>query len=97
LSTVRAGSARTDGLGHVAARFLGWEITDPQVEQPNVLATQRGVRIKFTVQVNEPIPRGVHGIALYSNDNQLIWGWAVYDLDLDRGVHGLEYSLPSLP
>ena len=73
------------------------EIVDPQGEQPNLLATQGSVRIRFTVQVNEPIRHGHHGISLFSGDDQLMWGWATDHLDLDRGVHGLEYALPSLP
>jgi lipopolysaccharide transport system ATP-binding protein len=98
LSTVRIGPSRTEGTsGRVAARFLGWEIIDPQGDQPNVLATQGPVRIKFTVQVNEPIRDGHHGIALWSSDNQLMWGWATDHLVLDRGVHCLEYTLPGLP
>ena len=98
LSTSRLASSMTeDTSGHVAARFLGWEVVDPQGEQPNVLATQGSVRIRFTVQVNEPIRGGHHGIALWSSDNQLMWGWATDRLDLDPGVHGFEYALPGLP
>lgn len=98
LSSVRLGSARTEETsGRISARFLGWEIVDPPGEQPNVLATQGPARIKFTVQVNEPIRGGHHGISLFNSDNQLMWGWATDHLDLDRGVHGLEYALPGLP
>jgi lipopolysaccharide transport system ATP-binding protein len=98
LSTVRLGESRTeDTSGHVAARFLGWEIVDPQGEQPNLLSTQGAVRIKFTVQVNRPIRSGHHGIALWSSDHQLMWGWSTDHLDLAPGVHGLEYALPGLP
>lgn len=97
LST-RLGSSRTeDSADRVPARFLGWEILGPQGEQPNVVATQGAVRVKFTVRVNEPIRDGHHGIALWSSDNQLMWGWATDHLDLDRGVHDLVYALPSLP
>lgn len=98
LSVARPGSVRTeDASSHVAGRFLGWEIVDPPGEQPNVLTTQGEVRIKFTVQVNEPIRGGHHGISLFNSDHQLMWGWATDHLDLSRGVHGLEYVLPSLP
>jgi lipopolysaccharide transport system ATP-binding protein len=98
LSTMRLGSSRTeDPSGPVAARFLGWEILDPREEQPNLLTTQGAVRIKFTVQVSEPIRHGVHGISLFNSDNQLMWGWATYDLDLDPGIQALEYVLPGLP
>jgi lipopolysaccharide transport system ATP-binding protein len=98
LSSVRLGASRTeDTSGHVAARFLGWEIVDPRGEQPNLLATQEAVRITFTLQVNQPIRRGHHGIALWSSDHQLMWGWSTDHLDLPPGVHGLEYALPGLP
>ena len=97
LSSVRLGPSRTeDTSGHVAARFLGWEIVDP-ADQQNVLATQGAVRITFTLQVNKPIRRGHHGIALWSSDHQLMWGWSTDHLDLAPGVHGLEYALPGLP
>ncbi len=98
LSTVRPDASRTeDTSDHIAARFLGWEIVDAQGEQPNLLVTQGAVRIKFTVQVNKPIRSGHHGIALWSNDQQLMWGWSTDHLDLAPGVHELEYALPGLP
>ena len=98
LSTVRLDPSRAeDTSSHVAARFLGWEIVDPQGDQPNLVATQGPLRIKFTVQVNEPIRSGHHGIALLSSDHQLMWGWSTDHLDLAPGVHGLEYALPGLP
>ena len=99
LSTVRLGSSRTEETttGRVAARFLGWEIGDPQGDQPNLLVTQGAVTIRFTLQVNEPIRSAHHGIALWSSDHQLMWGWSTDHLELPPGVHSLQYALPGLP
>src|SRR5207253_454614 len=97
LSTVPGNKARTGELGHVAARFLSWEIVDPQSGQPNLLVTQGSVRLRLTVQVTERIHDGVHGIALWNGDHQLMWGWAAYDLDLEPGIHMFEYTLSGLP
>ncbi len=97
LSTVPVDAARTGDPGHVAARFLGWEIVDPRGGQPNLLVTQGPVRVRLTVQVNERIRDGHHGIALWNSDHQLMWGWATHHLDLPPGIHAFEYTLPGLP
>jgi ABC-type polysaccharide/polyol phosphate transport system ATPase subunit len=82
---------------HVPARFLRWEILEPRGDQPNLLATLGPVRFKIVVQINKPIQNGVHGIALWNNDNQLIWAWATYNLELKLGTQEFIYTLPSLP
>ena len=97
LSTVPVEGERTGEFGHLAARFLSWEIVDARSGQPNLLMTQGPVRVRLTVQVNERIHDGVHGIALWNGDHQLMWGWAIQDLDLAPGRHTFEYTLPGLP
>src|SRR5262249_47145016 len=57
-------------------RFLKWEIVEPHSSGPNILNTFGPVKVAFTVQVNEPVRNGHHGIALFNQDHQLIWGWA---------------------
>jgi len=34
---------------------------------------------------------------LRNADNQLIWGWAIYNLHLEPGISEFIYTLPSLP
>jgi hypothetical protein len=87
---------RTEGI-HVPARFLRWEIVEPRAEQPNLLTTLGPVTFKIAVQVNKPIQNGRHGIALWNNDNQLMWAWAAYNLKLEPGIHEFIYTLPTLP
>jgi hypothetical protein len=78
-------------------RFVKWEIVEPREQEPNVLTSLGPVEVKFTVEVNEAIRKGVHGIALYNGERQLIWGWAAYNLDLPKGRHDFCYRFPMLP
>lgn len=82
---------------HVKARFLRWEIVEPRNEQPNVLASLGPVTVQFTLQVNEPIRMGHHGITLFNTEGQLMWGWAANDLMIESGVTTLTYRFPMLP
>jgi lipopolysaccharide transport system ATP-binding protein len=82
---------------HVKARFLKWEIVAPRGDQPNVLTDLGPVTIRFLVQVNEPVRLGVHGIALFNSEGQLMWAWAANNLSLDVGMHELRYTFPMLP
>ena len=97
-SGLRLDAPRTQNVTtRVPARFLGWEIVEPRGEQPNVLTTQGPVRVRLTIQVNERIRDGHHGIALWNSDHQLMWGWATDRLELSPGHHAFEYALPGLP
>jgi lipopolysaccharide transport system ATP-binding protein len=79
------------------ARFLDWRIISPLGRQPTVLELAGPVILRWRLKVNEPIRDGCHGIALYSDDNQLMWAMAAYALTLPAGVRTLTYTLPSLP
>jgi lipopolysaccharide transport system ATP-binding protein len=78
-------------------RFLKWEVVEPRAEDPNILSGLCPVRVKFTVEVKEPINHGHHGCALYNHERQLIWAWATSDLMLQVGVIELCYDFPMLP
>ena len=78
-------------------RFLKWEITDPHSDEPHTLTTLGPVTVKITVEITEPLRKAVHGIALFNQDRQLIWGWAAYDLQLDVGHHDFSFEFPILP
>ena len=47
--------------------------------------------------MNEDIRNGVHGIALFNSDHQLMWATSVNNLKLKSGSHSLRFKLPSLP
>jgi lipopolysaccharide transport system ATP-binding protein len=79
------------------ARFVLWEIAGSSEDHPHVVATFGPVTVKFFVEVHTPISQGIHGVALYNADRQLMWGSAAYNIELAAGKQSLCHSLPSLP
>jgi len=79
------------------ARFLRWEIVGPRSEDPHILTEIAPTTIKFSLQIDEPLRKATHGIALYNHDRQLIWGWAAYNFELPAGLQEFHYSFPMLP
>jgi lipopolysaccharide transport system ATP-binding protein len=79
------------------AQFLRWEIAEPRTERPHVLSSLGPVTVNFAVELAEPVTHGEHGVALYNADRQLMWARAAQNLSLDRGVHVLSHTFPSLP
>ena len=95
-------SAQTAGRqphtdSHVKARFLSWEIVEPQSQGPHLLATLGPFAVKFTVQINQPIRMGVHGVEINDSAGQLLWGNAAYNLNIDPGVHDFVHRIGPLP
>jgi len=78
-------------------RFLRWRIVEPKAEQPNILTTLGPLIFQMVVRINEPVRNGVHGIALWNSDNQLMWGWSVTNLRIEPGIHEFSYTLSTLP
>jgi len=85
------------GATNGAAQFVGWEIVEPHTDQLNVLDTQGPMTVKVILEVHRHIRHGVHGIALWNTDDQLIWAWATDGLDLPPGTHAFLCNLPGLP
>ena len=79
------------------ARFLKWEIVEPQAEQSNLLTSAGQMTVQIQLQVSQPIRMGHHGIALFNSDNQLMWAWSISNLKLNADVHHLRYTFPFLP
>jgi lipopolysaccharide transport system ATP-binding protein len=77
-------------------RFVRWEIIQPGGE-PHVLNHLGTVTVKFIVEIIQPIRIGHHGIALYNNNRELIWGWATDEVELSPGEHEFTYTFPMLP
>jgi lipopolysaccharide transport system ATP-binding protein len=104
VSAYESAMSRGDGNGHDQARgntskgrFLKWEIVDPRGDEPHTLTTLGSSTIQFAVEVSEPIRMGLHGIALYNHDRQVIWAQAINNLKLAIGRHQLCYTFPILP
>ena len=92
----RAGGSASQGQ-ITKGRFVRWQIAEPRSDNPHTLATIGPVTVTFTVEVNELLKKGTHGVALYNHDRQLIWGWAVYDQEIPQGTHEFTYRFPILP
>src|SRR5579863_811763 len=79
------------------AHFVSWSIGESTEEASNILAHFGSVTFEFILAVDRDIHGGVHGIALFNSDQQLIWATSVDKLELTKGEHALRFSLPSLP
>jgi ABC-type polysaccharide/polyol phosphate transport system ATPase subunit len=90
------GQSQERGAG-TKARFLRWEIAEPRGSDAHVLTEIGHTSVKFTVEVDERVHKGVHGIALYSHDRELIWARAADNLVLECGEHEFSYTFPMLP
>ncbi len=77
--------------------FIGWKVVSPHGNSPNIIDTIGPVTIKFMVDIPKHIQKGSHGIALYNNNQQLLWGTTIFNLEFNRGVHEFTYDLPTLP
>jgi ABC-type polysaccharide/polyol phosphate transport system ATPase subunit len=77
--------------------FVSWEIVEPRSENPCILATAGQSRVKFVLRLSKPVSDGIHGIALFNHERQLMWGWAKYHFQLDEGLHEFHYVFPTLP
>jgi len=86
-----------DRLNQSKAHFIGWEILKPRAESPHVLAELAPTTVRFTIAITETVQKGLHGIVLYNQDRQIIWGWTAYDLDLAPGKHQFCHTFPMLP
>jgi lipopolysaccharide transport system ATP-binding protein len=79
------------------ARFVRWEMEGTDPATPHCLRTADSVTLRFHLKVVTPIQRGIHGIALYNMERQLIWGSSTGGLELTVGLHQFMYEFPSLP
>jgi ABC-type polysaccharide/polyol phosphate transport system ATPase subunit len=80
-----------------STRFLSWCIAEPINKDVHLLDGFGNVTFEFSLAVNEEIRDGLHGVALFNSDHQLIWATSVNKLTLNCGLHALRFRLPSLP
>jgi lipopolysaccharide transport system ATP-binding protein len=79
------------------ATFLRWKIVGAKADQPNVLDWDGEVQMSFVLRVNERLSNIHHGVALYNQAREVLWGNGIDGLTLEAGVHELATTLPSLP
>ncbi|MBZ5698590.1 MAG: ABC transporter ATP-binding protein [Acidobacteriia bacterium] len=96
-AAMTSGTASNDADRGEKVHFLNWEILQPRSESAHMLTSFGPVKIRFIVQVNQPVQRGHHGVALFNMDRQLMWAWAKDDVRLEPGIHSFTYTFPTLP
>jgi len=79
------------------AQFLSWELAVPGGHDPYMLETLGPVTIRFRVRIDRRVDGGHHGIALFDNEGQLIWGNAREALQLQPGDYEFRHAFPFLP
>jgi lipopolysaccharide transport system ATP-binding protein len=82
---------------HGRAQFLHWKLTGSSQGSQHILSSEGETSFSFLLRVNSPLHGVHHGIALYDQSRQLLWGDAVDGITLDPGLHEFRYTLPSLP
>jgi lipopolysaccharide transport system ATP-binding protein len=79
------------------ARFLRWEIAEPDGREPSILTSLGPVTVSFTVELACRVRNAEHGVALFNSARQLMWARAEQNLTLEPGVHVLSHRFPCLP
>jgi len=92
----RNGSAEERGPA-LKARFTRWEIAGASGTEPHVLKTHDPVKLKFRIEIRQPISEGHYGVALRDHEQQVIWAWETRALKLDVGERELCHTFPTLP
>ena len=97
MTSPERGSAERSFDNLHSARFQSWELIDPESGTPHTLVSSGPVKIRFSLDVRQPIHHGHHGITLHNSDRQIVWGWATDDLEFLPGQVDLVYEFPYLP
>ncbi|MGA2237027.1 MAG: polysaccharide ABC transporter ATP-binding protein [Terriglobales bacterium] len=79
------------------SRFLSWEIGGRNGDNRHSLNNLEPVTIRIALEVQRPIAKAMHGIALYNHEQQLIWSKAPQKLALESGEYALDHTFPMLP
>jgi lipopolysaccharide transport system ATP-binding protein len=78
-------------------RFHSWEIAGRNGDNRHSLDNMEPVTIRIALEVQNPIAKAMHGIALYNHEQQLIWSKAPQKLALESGEYALDHTFPMLP
>jgi lipopolysaccharide transport system ATP-binding protein len=80
------------------ARFVSWEVVEPRGESPHTAATgTEEVTLKLSLEVSDPITRGLAGAYIYDSSSRLLAGWSMEGFQLDIGIHEIFLRFPYLP
>src|SRR5262249_34094798 len=97
MSSNDASAPRASQSRRYQARFVNWCLDSEEEGSNHILDTLGPVRVRFGLEVNEPLSHVHHGISLFNLDKQLIWGFSTDDLAFEPGFTELSYEFPFLP
>jgi lipopolysaccharide transport system ATP-binding protein len=92
-----SGDAARSAETHFTARFRSWEILGADPGASHSLASSGPVNLRFGLEIARPVQMATHGIALFNNEGQLLWGTDVNNVSLQPGRYGFTYAIPGLP
>jgi len=79
------------------AQFLQWRLLGSNRTTDHMLSTSDETTVGFLLQVNRGLHGVHHGVNLYDQHRQLIWGNAVDGVSFEPGLYELRHTFPSLP
>ncbi|HTZ34041.1 MAG TPA: polysaccharide ABC transporter ATP-binding protein, partial [Methylomirabilota bacterium] len=79
------------------AQFLQWRLLGSNRTTDHMLSTGDETTVGFLLQVNRGLHGVHHGVNLYDQHRQLIWGNAVDGVSFEPGLYELRHTFPSLP
>jgi len=84
--------AETTGI---EAKFVRWEVAEGGVGHK--LSGTGPVTVKFTLKVTRPINEAIHGMALYTHEQQLVFAHPTQKVRLSPGEYEFCHTFPMLP
>lgn len=78
-------------------QFTHWAIEGQPKDRSQVLSTLGPVTVNFYLDLASTLRKGMHGVALFNAERQLMWAQAVQNLDLEPGSNVLSHAFPMLP
>jgi len=97
MSSADRPSSERGNANSYKARFVSWDIEANKEEGEHSVTSDGGVKVRFHIDVREPVRYGHHGVALFNAERQLMWAWAADNVSLEPGVNTLTYDFPFLP
>ncbi len=93
-----ASLARSADQAHLdgPTQFLNWQLEDA-FDDPHWLEGTGPVVVKFTVRMDQPLRNGQNNLVLWNSNDEVMWGTAIQNINLDVGIYELFYSLPTIP
>ncbi|MCS7297475.1 MAG: polysaccharide ABC transporter ATP-binding protein [Bacteroidia bacterium] len=76
--------------------FRRWRLIQPS-EAPHILSTFGPVSVEFQLEINKPLRGLVHGVALMTLDQRVLWSTYNNFTSLKPGVYHLLYNFEMLP